>query len=447
MIKRTRVPKNLKSAARNILVLILGVLVAFLALEAVVRFYPSDFWLRYLEGTGTFKHSQFDANVGIMAFPNQKGSRCADCLRIYPIYSNSLGFRGNNWSDKKGFKIAILGDSCLEGLEVSDSDNTSAILGKLLNQEVLNAAIGASATLKQVAIYKKFLRPLKPDLVLLFFLPENDILENSCQLTELLYGRDNTPNPCGYFSGSEIKVRAGYDRSLSRSAKSGIREFIKENCQSCILVNRAISQAVGRILYKADLDYYQVYLPAKRKEWKEGWLITEKALLDLKQEIEKDGGRLVVFIIPGWCTTVRDTKEIKKVTGFTELPEGFDLDYPVNLSKDFMAKQSMHFLSLRPYLLEYRDKFNLEFPFFSYRCEPHWNPLGHFIISHIVAKYLLENGWIPFSVQEKDRLLKKIEFDLALPPREILGESAYRQIYNRAFYRGHSDITKILRDD
>lgn len=196
-----------------------------------------------------------------------------------------------------------------------------------------------------------------------------------------------------------------------------------------------------------DLGYWEVFIPPRRKEYQDAWKITEEILIDFKKEVEADKGKLLVVAIPEYLMTSESWKDqIKKYTGLTKVPKGSDPFYPVSRLKKIVQRQGILFFDLTPYFLKYRDRFNLKYPYFSFWCDGHWNPVGHFLASNLIAKYLIGQVQIPLSEEDKERLSEKIDKNLALSPLDILGEQAYRQIYSHGVYRGSSNISRILEE-
>jgi hypothetical protein len=102
----------------------------------------------------------------------------------YTVQTNSFGFRGPEISRDKPpgtIRIATIGDSVTDGFFVDDEDTWQSVLQRGLNQgeahprfEVLNCAHGGGSIDKELAILRKAVLPLEPDVVILTFVT-NDI--------------------------------------------------------------------------------------------------------------------------------------------------------------------------------------------------------------------------------------------------------------------------------
>jgi hypothetical protein len=417
--------------------------------EAIIRIFPNKFV--YFLGTKNSIVSVYDQDFGWIPLANQKGQWPSYCFSVYPICINSFGFRDGPWKTESGFKIAVLGDSYLQALQIPEGNYMSFILGHLLGLKVFNVANSGYGTIDELLVYKKLLRQWKPDITVIFFC-SNDIWNNSCELNKLLAWRHS--HACAYLDQGELKISKNFNHFpiiKPQIADSGFKRFLRKYCLSCVVLHRFIyNYSRGRLCLGSNFafpplkewDGYNVPSP---KAWEDAWEITKEALSSFKKEIESNGGRLLVVSVseylrvsPNW------RKEVKRELGRGEILERFDPFYPLRRLKDLLKEQGIDYFELEPYFRQYRDKFDLEPPYFSFWCDGHWNPLGHFLAAHLVAKYLLEQDVLPLTKEEKEKRIKKINQDLELSPIKILGEKAYRQIYKRGVYKGSSNISEIL---
>lgn len=434
---------------QNLFALALGFFLAFILTEATIRLFPRNYSHLYEESTVYFKS---DKDLGFIALPNQKATHMNSCFKIYPIKTNTYGFRDGPWQKGRDFNIAILGDSFMMAQEIPEDNYLSAVMQSLLGREVLNGGMPGCSTLYQHIVYRKFLKPFNPDIVILFFHLGSDVAENSCELCEYLWF--HIDRPCSFLK--EGKLIPATDFRFSRKSalpepKSPLRKFLKKYCLGCVIANRFIhNRLLYRILYpikeEDQLEAHAVYIPEKNKAWEEAWEITEKAIVDLRDEVEADGAEFIVVVIPSHLMTTKSLgRELKRDRGLKQIPVGFNLSYPPRKFREICQRQAIRLFEPLPYFIDYREKFDLDYPYFAYRCDGHWNPLGHFLASHLVSEYLVKNNLIPLNEQERQKILNRIEKNIDLSPREILGEVAYKQIYRRGVYRGESNIASILK--
>jgi hypothetical protein len=381
-----------------------------------------------------------------MPEPDQPVVFCGPCFQPPPRYVNSLGFWDKEWNSKADFKIAVLGDSHVAARETSVDANLCALL------EVLNAGVPGAGTVAEEMVYRKFVRPFKPNITLLLFTRSNDIHDNSCELSKALYPHQYR---CARVTNGKIFFDTGFE--LEGKNKRSALSFpgkgsIKEHCVSCLLVYRFLFHNAYRlthkgILQKNMLKWLEVYAFPRTKTWQDAWEITEDALVELKRDTEADGGRLLVAVVPEYVILSKTgPRELNAYTSYANIPVGFDFSFPSRRLGQICARHDIPLLDLEPYFLKYRDTFHLRFPYFSFRCDGHFNPLGQFLLFNYTAQYFIEHGWIPLADEEKIRLSRQIERNLRLSPLEILGEGAFGQIYRGGIYSGSSNVEKIMAE-
>src|SRR5690349_6428314 len=107
---------------------------------------------------------------------------------------NSAGFRDRERQVLKPsgvFRIAVLGDSYTDGLQVDLDKTFPALLEQRLNAcnefgsktvEVLNFGVDGYGTAQELLTYRYFAAKYSPDVVLLAFFAENDVRNNSRDL-------------------------------------------------------------------------------------------------------------------------------------------------------------------------------------------------------------------------------------------------------------------------
>ncbi len=108
---------------------------------------------------------------------------------------NSLGFRDKEWNPMKPpgtFRIALLGDSYVEGAQVSEQEVFARVLENLLSEplgapariEVMNLGVSGYGTTQEMELLRTKVLRFEPDLVVLTFLSGNDIRNNSLVLDQ-----------------------------------------------------------------------------------------------------------------------------------------------------------------------------------------------------------------------------------------------------------------------
>ncbi|MDD5656941.1 MAG: hypothetical protein PHF00_06770, partial [Elusimicrobia bacterium] len=168
-------------------------------------------------------------------------------------------------------------------------------------------------------------------------------------------------------------------------------------------------------------------------------------LLELSREVSRSDAKLAVVMIPehlrlapNWRAELAAEKTFRGEAG--EL----DPDSPARRLREFARRHGIIFLDPAPTLAAYRDRNALPSPYFSFRCDGHLNPLGHFLLANVVARFIAENDLAPMRTPDKKKLLGAVRRNLEASPQAVLGREAYRQIYGGEVYRGSSEIGTLI---
>ena len=431
-----------KQALMALVAVFIGLFAAFLLAEVILRIFP-------VHGAYFRIPNKPNDAVGFTRFPGQKTSFRTSCYETPGIEFNSAGFRSREWPEPGTPCIAVLGDSFMEALEVPLEVTTANILEKLTAIPVLNTGVSSYGTVTQLLVYNTILARCKPKVVILFFLLENDIKDNSCLLTKLC--GESIMQPCGEISGGKVHWRTSYDKAGPRDT-SILRALIRRSCVTCLLSYRLLKYDVVNRARHGELDFlYNSYRhdppPLYKKAWEDGWVITKEAILELNQEVQSHGGKLLIVAIPSPYAVVHDWKKVfRESTHLDDVPDDFDPLMGEKRLERLGTENHIAVLNLVPAFLEYRDNQSLKDPYLWYSCDGHWNPVGHFLVANVVVRALIERYLLPMTPERKAALLGKIRKDLTLSPQQVLGTEGYQEIYEKGYYRGKSNIPKILAE-
>jgi hypothetical protein len=381
---------------------------------------------------------RYDKDVGWMLLPDAIGKWAKGCLSISHIKANSLGFRDKEWSNDETYKIAVLGDSFMEGDQLPEGTIVPQLLEQILGIPVLNAGLDSMGTLHEYLVFKKYVARYQPQLVLLFSYPFNDIYENS---ENLAGGRPGNVWPLAFIdSTGHVAV---HFPDMPQSSESGIRAAIKRYIKTLLMLWRGYEYYQKLSQLTSNMSLGGVYLP-ENEMWREAWKITEFYVVELKHEIEKNGGRLVIVLVPEYIRTARNwERELKDFYHINELPEGFDRDRPVRNLQQIAEMNHIPMIQLDTYFNQYRDEFGLPAPYFHYRCDGHLNPLGHFLAANLVGSYLLDHNEMFLNENTKNGIRSAVERNIKLSPTEILSREGYDQIYKTGRFYGKTNIPHL----
>lgn len=350
---------------------------------------------------GSFKSAPFrryDPDVGIALIPNTHVIHRRGCF-AGEVQVNRWGMRDRDRNLEKQpgeFRIALLGDSVVEGVHVKPDEVVTTRMEKLLaekgypNTEVLNFGVEGIGTTQELLIYKQRVRQFRPDLVILLFVG-NDVMNNSSTLQPKVYGIHTWYAPY-YDVGSDgsLIFRPVEPRRFNR-----VRSWLERYSLLTYYLER-IWLRVNIPLYKWEGNPIEwgVYGDPPDPEWERAWLVTEKVLALLKNTVTSDNTRFVVLawpdssrIDPDWRE--RLTREIGKI------PPSFSPHMGEDRLRQIAARNDITLDFLYAYFQNYRDSHNLQWPYFAFTCDPHYSSLGHKVLAEAIVQKLEEHHMLP----------------------------------------------------
>jgi lysophospholipase L1-like esterase len=310
--------------------LALGVGLGLLGMELLARAVLTDFY-------------RCDPELGWTFVPGKSGLKVDRRLEyVERIHINSAGFHDAEHALEKPpgtFRIVVLGDSMLAGLQVPLEQTLARRLEALLGPgvEVLNCATDGYGTAQAWLAFERRCARYQPDLVLLGFFTFNDVLDNYWVARSL-----NHPVAlrCGrpYFElrdGMLARVgESGAARDGSRVAALLRRSYLYQ-----LLVPPRESAAADGPKLRARHVFLREWSP----EQEQAWQVTERLLLALDAEVRARGARLGVLVIPSRF-------EIQPEWSREQLAEfeRMDLGRPRALLTRFLDEAELPHLDLAP---------------------------------------------------------------------------------------------------
>lgn len=400
--------KTLRSTARLAAVLA----ACFLGVEVLLRLLPAG-----LAGRESDFAYVGDREVGYLPVAGQDVSYELDCLRNPRVRTNGEGMRGPEWDAGRGPRIALLGDSYLLALTVSERWHVASHLRAATGGAVWNAGVSGFGTYQELLVWRKLVARRKPDVTVLFVTLENDIRDNHCGLAR---AEGQKYSPCLAVEAGRVVERPEFEY---RAPQSGFRAWVRKSCRSCRLVRRVLSRnayvPASGSFFDRESFAYNVYRPGFSRSWEEGWQATDWALRALKRECDAAGSRLLVVSVPGMLPVAPDwRRELAAQTGSDAAPPDFRLEEPSRRLHALTEAAGLELLDLLPGFVAYRERFDLARPYFGWCCDGHWNPLGHRLAADLVRETLVENGW-----------LEGAPGDPTPAPEEVLGRELLSDIY------------------
>lgn len=322
--------------------------------------------------------------------------------RVY-VTTNSAGFRDREHTVKKPvgtFRIAVLGDSFSEAAQVKREDAFWSVLERELKNcakipdrevEVLNFGISGYGTAQELQMLRHYVWPYEPDMVLLAFLPGNDVRNNSREL-EPDRGRPFFDLVDGQLVLDESFRDAPEAVRFRESTSIRVKDFLLRNVRVLSAVYRAKEnlkarwQRASTAPGEAGLDAY-VFVPPRDARWKRAWAITEGIISLMNDEVRAHGAKFVVVELNNAVQVHPDPAFITKAA--QELG-GDDVEEPDRRLQALAETDGFKFLSLTQPMRTIAQRDHIFFHGFP-NTSPgsgHWNEQGHGVAGKLIAEWL-----------------------------------------------------------
>lgn len=383
---------------------VFGVFIAFLFGELVLRLigYSSGIYV-------------FDRKTGMSILrPDKSFYWTKECFKN-KVTANSAGFNDEEFIEEKKegvFRIAVLGDSYVEALQVPQEKSFHNLLEERLNKEFAGSgkkfevyAFGHSGngTLMNYFYLKNYGLKYKPDLVIDSFLVGNDFRDDSYELakeyaeqTGDLTVLNTKPFPV-FFSDGQINSVATEEffKKTEGSQKSFARAVFSKSTLATWLYHKYLEVRASMFQKKQlapsgelkpgsiPLDN-QAYLIDYPKMWTDAWEDEEKLLAAQKNLAKKNDSKFLLISLTEGFRVHQDLA----LRGAFEDKSKFDFDRPEKLLGEIAKRNSFSYFPLLPY---FRQKAAQTGEMSIFPCDGHWNETGHAWAADAIFEYLKAN--------------------------------------------------------
>ena len=338
------------------------------------------------------------------------------------VQISSAGVRDREHSIVKPanvWRVAVLGDSFTDALQVAEDKRFTSVIERLLagcdagagrRVEVLNFGVSGFGTAQEYLLLRDRVLRYAPDVVVLAFLPGNDITDNVRALDPSLASRPYvTLNGSGQivwdrsFEGTRsfrIKSSTIYRALLSASDFSRVVQaafFVRDMWRYKRLVAADREEKQGQLAKSAEPGLSAgVYAPPRTREWQQAWNIAERLIEEMRSLTARSATR---FLLVTLSSGIQVDPDVKRSSEAAERHGVADLFYADDRLHVFATQRGIEVLSLARPLAEYtrRNKVFLHgFPDKTRRLgmnmnvlgSGHWNERGHQAAGEMIARYL-----------------------------------------------------------
>ncbi len=324
---------------------------------------------------------------------------------------NSDGLRDREHPLKKPphtLRIAVLGDSYTEAMQVNQEEAFWAVMEKELSGcgglegrrvEVLNFGQSGFGTAQELLAWRHRASKYAPDLVLLAFCTGNDVADNSPALMHFDY------NP--YFSFQDGRLvlndRQTRERWAAEQKKRiwgwGFSRWLRDNLRVLQILQQGIKTAAAWWARKPAQAQAQgapsqgeaglsdtIYRPPASPVWQEAWKVTEALLVLLRDEVTAQGARLFLVVLSNGIQVHPDP--VVRAGSAKRLGVS-DLFYPDRRLAALGEKEGIPVLLLAPAFQEQATRRQVFFHGFKGNLGGgHWNQEGHRLAGKMLAEWL-----------------------------------------------------------
>lgn len=322
--------------------------------------------------------------------------------RVY-VTTNSAGFRDREHTVKKPpgtFRIAVLGDSFAEAVQVKQADTFWSVMERELSKcdrfqkravEVLNFGVSGYGTAQELQMLRHHVWQYEPDIVLLAFLPGNDVRNNSREL-ESDRGRPFFDLVDGQLVLDKSFRDAPEARRFRESTSIRIKDFLLRNVRVLSAVYRAKEnlkarwQPTATSSGEAGLDHF-VFVPPREETWHRAWTITEGIIALMHDEVRAHGAKFVVVELNN---AVQVHPEPAFIANAAKELGGNDVEEPDRRLQALAKADGFDFLSLTEPMRTIAQRDHIFFHGFPNTTpgSGHWNENGHGVAGKLIAEHL-----------------------------------------------------------
>jgi len=326
------------------------------------------------------------------------------------IKINSDGLRDREHSKNKPantLRIAVLGDSYAEALQVSTENAFWSVLEKRLqpcptlagrNIEVINFGVSGHGTAQELLTLRYHAWAYSPDIILLAFTAANDVRNNSVALEPdrmrpfFIYRDRELVLDLSFRDSKGYRFRRStfgktiYLMSDSSRILQAIN-YVKNTRSIDTRVNRQKGMGPARASKELGLDN-MVFCEPKDQSWREAWDITERLMILMNTEIAEKGAKFLLVTLSSGIQAHPDSAVRQ---AFMKQLNITDLFYPDLRVKALCERENIVGLNLAHTFQAYAQQHNIFLHGFgSYQGTGHWNTKGHQLAGEIIAQKICE---------------------------------------------------------
>jgi hypothetical protein len=308
------------------------------------------------------------------------------------------GFRGPDYPWRKSpgvIRLAVLGDSYVEAMQVPEDKTFTAVIGRELGDcplfkgkriEAMNFGVDGYGTAQELLTLRRKVWQYSPDIVILAIFLGNDVRNNS----EMLEGDQCRPF-YSYRDGRLTLTGPLVDSPAYRTwcaARFDYRDLrfvgLFQNMWE------AIRQGIGNPTAEHPMERainYDIYKPPADRAWEDAWQVTEALINQMHDEVVRHHA---IFLAVTEDTSIQVWPDPQSRKRFEEKLGVNDLFYPDRRIAALGRRNRFEVLNLAPVLQSYAETHHAFLHGFENTPMGfgHWNKAGHEQAGHAIAAKL-----------------------------------------------------------
>jgi len=384
---------GIKKALSRALLLVAGLVLAFLLLEILCRIFWEEWSGLEQESSISFvaREDYRKPPRPAVFWPGQLGN-----VKEFSVHTvkNYLGFHDGEHEPRKPggtFRIVVLGDSFVEALQVPLEKAFHKVLEAELNEklsfpvEVISLGKSGAGTEKSLELLTACGLSFQPDLVILEFL-SNDLIDNTPALRKEEREQEKrrkqfVPELKDIYPRFLLIPSSRFNQLLALKL-SRVLQGIKASAN-------ATRDKYG-FVHLNTLVFAEEYAPL----WEKAWRRTERFILRCGEESEAADARFCVIAFPEmWRVGPRkELRKRMKTMSKAARDLHWDFEKTDRTLREFCKEKGIAFHSLLPAFREARERTgkNLHYPY-----DMHLNERGHRVAAEDTAAFLLARRLVP----------------------------------------------------
>jgi hypothetical protein len=313
---------------------------------------------------------------------------------------NQDGFRGPDYVRPKPsgvFRVAVLGDSYVEAIQVPEDKTFTAVIGRRLSQcprlkgkhvESMNFGVDGYGTAQELITLRRKVWQYSPDVVVLAIFLGNDLRNNSVALE---------PDRCrpfyAYQDGHLRLTGPLVDSAAYRmwcAARFDYRDlrFVELFKNTWEMLKQGPGLPTAQQPMEKAINY-DIYKPPTSRAWKDAWQITEALVNQIHDEVLRHHA---MFLAVTEDTSIQVWPQSQTRKQFEEKLGVSDLFYPDRRIAELGRREGFEVLTLAPILQVYAETHHVFLH--GFKNTPmgfgHWNETGHEQAGNAIANKLCE---------------------------------------------------------